>query len=259
MASVVHVTGFDPEHVLEDELRAYFEQIGAVQEVELLPTRRTGRGRGRAKVTFEAPAAATQAVAELEQIMYTAAMDAFTLRVKPFTAAPELSAQEPFVPALEPFAIPSELKLFVSWPKSETWSEADLRAVFAPHGSIYKIVTNGKANHFAKVGLTLPTRELAAKVHASSRAHPASHEHEGRRCWLQPWERPGAPISREAAAASQPTGGAGRGGGGGGGAPAESAVAVAARAVLCTHFPFEATSDEVRAECERVVDAVESV
>lgn len=56
--------------VTSDALRAYFAEVGNVEDTHVVMDRETGRARGFAFVTMSTDAAATQAVTQLNNTMF---------------------------------------------------------------------------------------------------------------------------------------------------------------------------------------------
>ncbi len=258
MSSAVHVTGFDAESDVKDELLSYMQQSGTVEHIEMLPPRKGGSRSqqgtaGRAKVTYASVESAERACRELHGMsMYTVSMDAFTLGVQPFVASSGARQQSLPSPGLHADASEpsSGLRLFVTWGKDEPWSETHVRAVFEPHCASIVAIAMPASRRFANVWLHDAKQEMMNMAKLSSKERPVELWHEGWRCWLQPWERPSPQFSwgaqetttRAATKTKEVTTTRAL--------AAEAAPAPATRWILCTHFPFEATASEIRAQWE---------
>ena len=144
----VYVSGLDMSIIDVEELRLHMGQLGGkIMGVRMNSSKRKAALPQTAVVTYLDRVSAEQACQHLnESTVYTPSQDNLTIKVVPYL----YNAESERTPKDD------GLRVFASWRKSdEPWSEADVRAVLAPHAKVRYLFMSPDIRHkpFANVWL----------------------------------------------------------------------------------------------------------
>ena len=197
----VYVSGLDMRLIDEEELRLHMGKLGGeIMGVRMNSSKRKAALLQTAVVTYLDRVSAEQACQHLnESTVYTLSLENFTIKVVPFNAELE-RIKDSSHSIVRADATPKDdgLKVFASWRKSdEPWSEADVRAVLAPHATVRYLVMSPdiRHQHFANVWLEDVSPELIRGVESchpldSAKQYLLPSDDVRWKLWLKPWVEP---------------------------------------------------------------------